>query len=31
MLGIALVVLSRNPQEKKVKLNRPLRGVVLPF
>jgi drug/metabolite transporter (DMT)-like permease len=31
MLGIALVVLNRNPQEKKVKLNRPLRGVVFAF
>jgi len=28
MAGIALVILSRHPQEKKVKLNRPLRGVV---
>lgn len=28
MLGISLVILSRNPEEKKVKLNRPLRGVL---
>ncbi len=28
MLGISLVILSRNPEERKVKLNRPLRGVL---
>lgn len=28
MLGIALVILSRNPGEKKVSLNRPLRGIM---
>lgn len=28
MLGIALVILSRNPGEKKMKLNRPLRGII---
>ncbi|HBG02851.1 MAG TPA: hypothetical protein DDW87_15010, partial [Firmicutes bacterium] len=26
MFGIGLVVLSRNPKERKLKLNRPLRG-----
>lgn len=31
MLGISIVILSRNPEEKKVKLNRPLRGVVFAF
>lgn len=28
MCGIALVILSRNPQENKLKLNRPLRGII---
>ncbi len=28
MFGIALVIVSRNPQEKRVKFNRPLRGIV---
>src|SRR5690554_5487861 len=28
MFGIALVIVSRNPQEKWVKFNRPLRGIV---
>lgn len=28
MIGVSLVILSRSPQEKKVKFNRPLRGIV---
>lgn len=31
MAGIALVILSRNPGEKKVKFNRPLRGIFFAF
>lgn len=27
MFGIAIVILSRNPQEKKIKFNRPIRGI----
>lgn len=28
MIGVSLVILSRSPQEKKVKFNRPLRGIM---
>lgn len=31
MFGISLVILSRNPQEKKIKLNRPLKGIAYAF
>jgi drug/metabolite transporter (DMT)-like permease len=31
MFGISLVILSRNPEEKRMRLNRPLRGVFFAF
>ena len=28
MAGISLVILSRNPTEKKIEFNRPIKGIV---
>ncbi len=28
MLGIAIVIMSKNPQEKKIKFNRPVKGII---